>query len=219
MIVIPTRAPAFLLIRPSLPLVCPTSEMGLSSAAPADVSDPTDWLGTPLSSLFPVDAALRCHVCKDFYKSPLLTSCNHSFCSLCIRRCLAADGKCPVCRANDQEVKLRQNKSLGEVLEAFTHARQAVLAWARRPPVVGHSGCGSPKRKAEDLGAAEEMEGPRSKRHRMSTRSGRARGVEATTEIMMAMVEDPEFPDEAADDYDPGTRRERETAAAVRRRS
>ncbi|KAJ0118960.1 hypothetical protein J7T55_013216 [Diaporthe amygdali] len=39
-----------------------------------DVSDPTDWLGTPLASLMPVEQSLRCHVCKDFYNSPMVTS-------------------------------------------------------------------------------------------------------------------------------------------------
>ncbi|EQL03869.1 zinc finger domain-containing protein [Ophiocordyceps sinensis CO18] len=74
-----------------------------------DVPDSTDWLGTPLSGLAAVEAALRCQVCKDFYKTPMLTSCSHTFCSLCIRRALSNDGKCPVCRASEQELKLRSN--------------------------------------------------------------------------------------------------------------
>ena len=102
-----------------------------------DVSDPTEWLNTPLSSLAQVDAAVRCQVCKDLYTTPMMTSCSHSFCSICIRRCLAADGKCPTCRASEQEVKLRPNWALDEVVVAFRAARDTTLTFAQQTlPVV-----------------------------------------------------------------------------------
>ncbi|KAI0198093.1 DNA repair protein rad18 [Astrocystis sublimbata] len=98
------------------------------------VADSTDWLTTPLSGLAAVEAALRCQICKDFYRTPMLTSCNHTFCSLCIRRALSSDGKCPLCRAGEQEMKLRSNWSMEEVVAAFTNARAQVLGFARQPP-------------------------------------------------------------------------------------
>ncbi|KAI0005279.1 DNA repair protein rad18 [Xylariaceae sp. FL0662B] len=97
------------------------------------VSDSTDWLTTPLSGLTAVEAALRCQVCKDFYKTPMLTSCNHTFCSLCIRRALSNDGRCPLCRASEQEMRLRSNWSMEEVVAAFTTTRTDVLVFAQRP--------------------------------------------------------------------------------------
>jgi E3 ubiquitin-protein ligase RAD18 len=108
-----------------------------------EVSDSTDWLETPLSSLASVDAGLRCHVCKDFYTTPMITSCMHTFCSLCIRRCLSNDGKCPECRAPDQELKLRNNWAVGDLVDAFKKARPEVLDYARRPIYVARSA--SPK--------------------------------------------------------------------------
>ncbi|PHH60834.1 hypothetical protein CDD81_1131 [Ophiocordyceps australis] len=95
-----------------------------------EIPDSTDWLATPLSGLAAVEAALRCQVCKDFYKTPMMTSCSHTFCSLCIRRALSSDGRCPLCRAMEQELKLRSNLSLEEAVEAFTHARSVILPFA-----------------------------------------------------------------------------------------
>jgi E3 ubiquitin-protein ligase RAD18 len=124
--------------------------------------DSTDWLATPLPSLAAVDSALRCQVCKDFYTTPMITSCSHTFCSLCIRRSLTHDGKCPACRANDQEMKLRQNWAMEELVDAFKKARPAVLEFATRPV----ERILSPKRKREE---AEDGNSPLRKR----TRSGR----------------------------------------------
>jgi len=149
-----------------------------------DVPDSTDWLGTPLSGLMPVEQAFRCHVCKDFFNSPMLTSCNHTFCSLCIRRCLSVEGKCPLCRANDQESKLRGNWAMREAVDAFVKTRDEILRFAKTPPAPAASN--SPKRKAEEMEEAPVEEVHESKRPRMSTRSSKAKGAEATAAIMRA---------------------------------
>src|SRR6187402_3321096 len=127
-----------------------------------DVSDSTDWLETPLRSLSAVDSALRCQVCKDFYTTPVITSCSHTFCSLCIRRCLNNDGRCPACRAPDQELKLRQNWAMEELVEAFTKARPDVLRFARNATAE------SPKRKRE---VEDQVEENSPKRRRSSGRT------------------------------------------------
>lgn len=91
------------------------------------VTDPTDWLQTPTPQLSQVEAALRCQICKDLYNTPMITSCSHTFCSLCIRRCLTNDGLCPTCRTPDQEVRLRKNWTVAELVEAFQDARPALI--------------------------------------------------------------------------------------------
>lgn len=142
-----------------------------------NIPDPTDWKGTPLAGLEQVEQALRCHICKDFYNSPMITSCNHTFCSLCIRRCLLQDGKCPLCRANDQESKLRGNWSLREAVEAFVKSRDQLLRIAKTPAPA------SPKRKASELGGTDEGI-QETKRLRISTRSTRSRDAEATAAMI-----------------------------------
>ncbi|KAH8681763.1 hypothetical protein BX600DRAFT_447272 [Xylariales sp. PMI_506] len=146
-----------------------------------DITDSTDWLSTPLSGLAPVESALRCQVCKDFYKTPMLTSCQHTFCSVCIRRALANDGKCPLCRASEQELKLRSNWSMEEVVAAFVKARAQVLEYAHKPPTVVASGSESPKRRHTMHDAPEEQRG--SKRLRTSARLSATKGALATAEI------------------------------------
>ncbi|KAI8631924.1 DNA repair protein rad18 [Xylariaceae sp. FL1651] len=162
-----------------------------------NVADSTDWLLTPLSGLAAVEAALRCQICKDFYKTPMLTSCNHTFCSLCIRRALSTDGKCPLCRASEQEVKLRSNWSMEEVVAAFTQTRPAVLAFAQRPPPTA-TGLVSPKRKVDEVEDGEEQQSSSqqrsSKRLRSSARLSKTRGIEATAEMarLETHIPDPE---------------------------
>lgn len=96
-----------------------------------DFADSTDWLNTPLSALAPVEAALRCQVCKDFFTTPMITSCSHTFCSLCIRRYLSQEGRCPACRESDQEIKLRRNWSIEEAVTQFKLGREDILKIAK----------------------------------------------------------------------------------------
>ncbi|KAI1185305.1 DNA repair protein rad18 [Nemania serpens] len=164
------------------------------------VADSTDWLSTPLSGLCAVEAALRCQICKDFYKTPMLTSCNHTFCSLCIRRSLSTDGKCPLCRASEQEMKLRSNWSMEEVVTAFTQTRSVVLDFACRPtPTTTRAE--TPKRKADDVEIdATEAESeqqsasqqPPSKRLRSSARLSKTRSLETTAEMARQEAHAPE---------------------------
>lgn len=161
-----------------------------------DVSDPTDWLGTPLSSLMQVEQSLRCHVCKDFFNSPMITSCSHTFCSLCIRRALSTDGKCPLCRATDQESKLRGNWAIREATEAFMASRKAMLDLARQPAAPAAT---PPKRKASAAAAGGESA---NKRTRRSTRSSSMRSAANTTTSTQEESSEPDL--EEVDEYIPG---------------
>lgn len=156
-----------------------------------ELPDSTDWLATPIPKLSHVDSALRCQVCREFYDTPMITSCSHTFCSLCIRRCLSNDGKCPACKANDQESKLRQNWAIGELVEAFGNARQQVLDFARRPlNEITSEGSGKRKREVEEI----SKEGGASKRTRASGRT--TRSTPQHVEIL-----------DSDDDYAPGASR------------
>ncbi|KAF7506780.1 hypothetical protein GJ744_011392 [Endocarpon pusillum] len=97
----------------------------------SEVPDPTDWVGTPLSSLSSLESALQCHVCKELFTTPMITSCSHTFCSLCIRRCLSQDGRCPACRSGDQESKLRRNWAMEECVNVYEKQREHLLKIAR----------------------------------------------------------------------------------------
>lgn len=96
------------------------------------VPDPTDWLSTSIPSFANLEAPLHCQICKEFYDTPMITSCNHTFCSRCIRTSLSQDGKCPACRTSDQASKLRNNWALQEVVAAFVGAREEALGVAKQ---------------------------------------------------------------------------------------
>ncbi|ETS75844.1 hypothetical protein PFICI_12788 [Pestalotiopsis fici W106-1] len=146
-----------------------------------EVADSTDWLTTPIPGLAAVESALRCQVCKDFFKTPMLTSCCHTFCSGCIRRALSNDGKCPLCRANEQEIKLRNNWSMEEVVGSFFKARPAVIGFANKPPVSVVESIEIPKRRLDNGIVEEESREP--KRLRSSARLSATRGAQATSEM------------------------------------
>lgn len=97
-----------------------------------DLPDSTDWLNTPLADFSFLENALHCQICKEFYDTPMITSCNHTFCSKCIRTSISNDGKCPACRTADQASKLRNNWALGEVVAAFLVARPEAIKVARK---------------------------------------------------------------------------------------
>lgn len=97
-----------------------------------DIPDSTDWLNTPLKDFSTLENALHCEICKEFYDTPMITSCSHTFCSKCIRTALSTDGRCPACRAQDQASKLRNNYVLQEIVARFLVARPSALEVARR---------------------------------------------------------------------------------------
>ncbi|KAH9833614.1 Postreplication repair E3 ubiquitin-protein ligase rad18 [Teratosphaeria destructans] len=122
-----------------------------------DIPDATDWLDTPLRQFSDLESALHCEICKEFYDTPMITSCSHTFCSKCIRTSLSADGKCPACRTADQASKLRNNWALQTVVATFLAARPEALSVARREQELAAQSKRPGKRKREVTGP-EDMQ-------------------------------------------------------------
>lgn len=139
-----------------------------------EVTDPSDWLPTNLPFFAPLDSALRCQVCKEFYNTPMITSCSHTFCSLCIRRCLSADGKCPACRQTDQPSKLRVNGTVQELVDAFGAARPQGLKVGLKAKQETEEGEeeGQPRRKRRKVDKQEKDATP-ARQTRQTRSSGR----------------------------------------------
>ncbi|KAL5118146.1 E3 ubiquitin-protein ligase rad18 [Pleosporales sp. CAS-2024a] len=115
-----------------------------------DLPDSTDWISTSLPQFEPLEAALRCEVCKEFLSNPVITSCSHTFCSICIRRCIAADGKCPSCKSACSSDKLSPNIAVREVVLRFQEARPKALDMARADKQQEPPPAGKKKRKLDD---------------------------------------------------------------------
>ena len=162
-----------------------------------DVSDPSDWLQTPIKELAPVDTALRCQVCKDFFDTPMITSCSHTFCSLCIRRYLAKESKCPTCWAPDQELRLKRNSTVEELVESFKVARGALMKFSQDLKAATEDreqGRNKRKRNGED-GPEEDI--PSTSRRK--TRSQGRKGSESEPVRPIEIADS-----EGDEDYQPG---------------
>ncbi|KAI7161542.1 DNA repair protein rad18 [Hortaea werneckii] len=160
------------------------------------VPDSTDWLNTPLKDFADLENALHCQICKEFYDTPMITSCSHTFCSKCIRTSLSTDGKCPACRTADQASKLRNNWALQEVVATFQTARPAAIEVAKQEQEAQQNRNNRAKRKRtipgdEDGGSEHAGEG-------RQTRS-KSRRVAASQPATLAPIEiqdtDPEDDD------------------------
>ena len=141
------------------------------------IPDSTDWLPTPLAGLSPVETALRCQVCKDFFTTPMITKCSHTFCSLCIRRCLAVDGKCPACRTPEQEISLRRDDTLSTLVETFQAVRAGILEYARKASIPSAGVQRVSKRKLDQVTSDFTLDGEnqgRSRRTRSHSRQTRS---------------------------------------------
>ncbi|KAL1969754.1 hypothetical protein VTN77DRAFT_8307 [Rasamsonia byssochlamydoides] len=167
-----------------------------------DIPDSTDWLNTPLSIVAPLESALRCQVCKDFFDNPVITSCCHTFCSLCIRRCLSTEGKCPACRSPDQELKLRRNWAVQEIVDSFRNARPSVLSIAREKANAGQGegedDLEQPAAKKRRLDQPDETNGIQSEGRRTRSRGLRSENQVPTAEY--EVIEDSEDDDYVPDD-------------------
>lgn len=166
-----------------------------------ELPDSTDWLATSLPAFEPLEAALRCEVCKEFYNNPVITSCAHTFCSLCIRRCIAVDGKCPTCKSACQADKLQPNIAVREIATKFQEARPKALELAHaKDNDDGETAAPASGRKREREVADGEDEGKRTKRPRQTRRSTRL-GNESITHDMPVVI--PDSDEEKEDEYVP----------------
>lgn len=173
-------------------------------ASKNEVADSTDWLNTSLSSFAPVENALRCQVCKDFFDSPMITSCSHTFCSLCIRRCLSADGKCPACRATDQTSKLRRNWAIQEVVDAFQNGRGVALELAKKEHQARDEDENPRKRKRRNPSAGQAHIDTGKRHTRSQAKRSGSTSLTASQEVVILDSEDGE------DEYLPDSKEERE---------
>jgi len=167
-----------------------------------NVSDPTDWLQTTLPTFSPLENALRCQVCKDFFNTPMITTCSHTFCSICIRRCLSSEGKCPACRATEQASKLRRNWAVEEVVANFQAARPAALEIARRSTEVENEERSTQrpsKRRRIDQSAAIE---DNSTRRQTRSRAKQTQPVSSQDPVEI-MDTDEEYHDEQEETHEP----------------
>lgn len=67
------------------------------------------------------DSLLHCNICKDILNVPVLTPCNHTYCSRCIREYLRTcnEKNCPLCLNDLNESFLRSELLLNEICKCY----------------------------------------------------------------------------------------------------
>lgn len=102
------------------------TEKRTSSAKLAEWS-PSDWPES-LREMRTIDNLLRCSICYEFFDVALITpECSHNYCSLCIRRSLSYDTKCPTCSLKVTPLSLKNNRVLDELVKNFIKVRTKLL--------------------------------------------------------------------------------------------
>ncbi|QLQ81308.1 hypothetical protein HG537_0F00690 [Torulaspora globosa] len=103
------------------------------------LTDASDFTQSTVPQLSQLDKLLRCHICKEFLRVPVLTPCGHTFCSLCIRQYLRQDSKCPLCLNELRESSLRSEFLMNEVIEVYKSSRSKLLnALVTKSPTESH---------------------------------------------------------------------------------
>lgn len=92
-----------------------------------EVTDPSDWKNTKIPALYQLDSLQRCYICKEFLQAPVVTSCNHTFCSSCIRQHLMVKDSCPLCQSRQLESNLRRVVVLEEIVSCYASLRPFLL--------------------------------------------------------------------------------------------
>ncbi|KAI4622956.1 uncharacterized protein J4E87_006049 [Alternaria ethzedia] len=167
--------------------ILPVCERPMDSSF--DLPDSTDWIKTSLPAFEPLEVALRCEVCKEFYNNPVITPCSHTFCSICIRRCITADGKCPSCKTGCSSDKLAPNIAIREVVMRFQEARPKAMELARADKEEETTKASKKKRKLEDTDMEDEDNVRHTRSRQTRTRSQR-NGGRAGSPMVVADSED-----------------------------
>lgn len=92
-----------------------------------NVTDPSEWHATKVPALSTLDTLQRCYICKEFMKAPVSTSCNHTFCSHCIREYLISKNYCPLCKTEQFESNLKREVLLEEIISCYASLRPLIL--------------------------------------------------------------------------------------------
>ena len=72
-----------------------------------------------------LEEELSCPVCSDIFRDPVLLSCSHSFCKVCLQQYWDQKGsqECPLCRRRSSKSNPPCNLSLRNTCEAFLKER------------------------------------------------------------------------------------------------
>ncbi|KAJ2502952.1 E3 ubiquitin-protein ligase rad18 [Coemansia sp. RSA 1972] len=150
--------------------------------------DPTDW-PAEFEHLRQLDQQLRCPICKEYFTTAMVaTTCGHTFCSLCVRRCLNQETICPSCRAPLTESELHPNRLVDNLLRTFRAGRQQILDALTAKPIELAPVVSEYCKRCQGNAVVEEANVQR-KRRRVCTRSMGILGSKEPSSEVTAMCD------------------------------
>ncbi|XP_074494947.1 nuclear factor 7, ovary-like [Sebastes fasciatus] len=74
-----------------------------------------------------VESFLNCHVCSETFRDPVSLSCNHSFCSSCLKKFWeqTKNKNCPICKRKSSKEYPWVNFALKELADSFAERKKA----------------------------------------------------------------------------------------------
>uniref|UniRef100_A0A3Q2D0D6 RING-type domain-containing protein n=1 Tax=Cyprinodon variegatus TaxID=28743 RepID=A0A3Q2D0D6_CYPVA len=68
-----------------------------------------------------------CHVCSETFRDPVSLSCNHSFCSSCLKKFWKETGNknCPICKRRSSKEHPGVNFTLKELADSFAERKKS----------------------------------------------------------------------------------------------
>ncbi|XP_037633121.1 nuclear factor 7, brain-like [Sebastes umbrosus] len=74
-----------------------------------------------------LESFLNCHVCSETFRDPVSLSCNHSFCSSCLKKFWeqAKNKNCPICKRKSSKDGSLVNFELKELSDSFAERQKA----------------------------------------------------------------------------------------------
>lgn len=99
-----------------------------------EAPDASDWAKTSIPELSIFESHLQCPICRELLaRAPTITECGHTYCNECISRHIRTENRCPLCRQEIQQGKLRLNKVIDDLIETWTSSdlRGKLLKLAR----------------------------------------------------------------------------------------
>lgn len=80
-------------------------------------------MAEPMEGIMPeelIQQRLRCSVCQDIFKTPLVLPCTHSFCQECLQGTTKFSGnRCPLCRQDFAEGQAILNRALSDICQTY----------------------------------------------------------------------------------------------------
>ena len=109
-----------------------------------------------------VESYLNCHVCSETFRDPVSLSCNHSFCSSCLKKFWeqAENKNCPICKTKSSTDEPAVNFALKELADSFAERQKSGSSETEKEEKKEEVVCDQKEEKKEEVVCDKHPEVP-----------------------------------------------------------